>query len=343
MNTDQNINTLLSWDKWGLLNSNKNYNYKLFVAQEIIGIKYNVFYNNKIDYNLKPVTDIMGKLRITTNIQECDYILVPHPWVYIYKNKQYVSYLNKLSQEKPLLIVNTDDISPNCKIQNTLEFRTFLHPKENRFRKIIIPYPAIKKKSVIRKWKTKPIISFIGFVPDLSLGSLTSLSKSFIKSPIASSVYLNRKLGTLKLKKLQGDFTIKVIQRKSFTLQTSNLNLFKHINEYEENLRQSDYILCPRGFGNVSIRFYETISSGATPILIDSGSELPIVSNSLFWENNIVKVKLFADWRKIILEDWNKLSHSDNYLIRQNENINIFSRELDLQQYLELIFSKYLY
>jgi hypothetical protein len=342
MYTYKFIETLLSWEKWDLLNSNKNYNYKLFVAQEIIGIKKNIFYVDKIDYRLKPVIDIMSKLKLTSNIQECDYILVPHSWVHIYKNNQYINYLKKLSQEKPLLVVNTDDISPSCKIQNTLEFRTFLHPKENRFRKIIIPYPAMKKKSMIRNWKTKPLISFIGFVPDLSLGSLTSLSKSFIKSPIASSVYLNRKLGTYKLKKLKGDFTIKVIQRKSFTLQSSNINLLNHMNEYEENLRLSDYILCPRGFGNVSIRFYETISSGATPILIDSGSELPIVSDSFFWENNIIKVKLFEDWRKKILEDWSKLSYSDNYLIRQKENINIFSSELDLQQYLELIFSKYL-
>lgn len=325
-----------------LFNSNKKYNYKLFLAQEISGIKKNIFYAEN-NHNIKPIINLISKLKLTASIQESDFVLVPHPWISIFKNKSYLAYLKELSGEKPLLIANTDDISPTCNFHNTLELRTFLHPKENKYRKIIIPYPAMQKKSVIRSWKKKPTISFIGFVPNLSFGSLTSASRSFLRSPISSSVYLNRKIGVLKLKKLNSDFIINVIERKSFTLQTSNLNLTRDIKEYDDNLSLSDYILCPRGFGNVSIRFYETISSGATPVLIDSGSELPIVSNSFFWENNIIKVKLFEAWGEKILEDWESLSLSDNYLIRQNENINIFGRELDLQKYLESVFFNYLY
>jgi hypothetical protein len=115
-----------------------------------------------------------------------------------------------------------------------------------------------------------------------------------------------------------------------------------HIKEYQENLSQSDYILCPRGFGNVSIRFYETLSSGATPLLIDSGTKLPELIDSNFWQSNILVLKLFSDWAKIIWKDWEHLGKSDNYMNRQLRNEKVFSSELYLQKYAEKIFSGYI-
>ena len=45
--------------------------------------------------------------------------------------------------------------------------------------------------------------------------------------------------------------------------------------EYLENLIGSDYVLCVRGWGNFSFRFYETMSVGRVPILIDTDCVLP--------------------------------------------------------------------
>lgn len=142
--------------------------------------------------------------------------------------------------------------------------KNLLHPNELSHRKIIFPYPAKHQNFKIRTWKPIPQISFIGFVPKMSLGSLTSKSWSFLHSPVRSSVYLNRKLAVKKLKRLKHEFEIVCTERSTFTLLPGNQNS-NLIQEYQENLSQSDYILCPRGFGNVSIRFYETLSSGATP------------------------------------------------------------------------------
>ena len=80
-------------------------------------------------------------------------------------------------------------------------------------------------------------------------------------------------------------------------------NLLK---EYESSLGNSDYVLCPRGFGNTSIRFYESLSAGRIPILVDSGCKNPKITNDDFWRLNIVNVGLFSDWTKHILEDWAK-------------------------------------
>jgi hypothetical protein len=336
------LNNLLDLDLWGLSNKNIKQNNKIFIAKHLGNVKKNIFYSETQIISLKPSIDLISKLNLTNNLSEADYVLVPHPWIAIYKNKSYLSYLKELSIKVSLLVANTDDISPTCNLQNTIQFRTFLHPKENSYRKIIVPYPSIPKKLIIREWEPIPTISFIGYVPKLTLGSLIGRNRSFLFSPIKSSVYLNRKISSKKLENLNQIFEVICIKRKSFTLLPTNVNLLSYMNEFENNLLNSDYVLCPRGFGNTSIRFYETLSTGATPILINTESEYPKLKSDSFWNNNILVVNLFENWSKKIIKDWNYLSLGDNYTKRQLENYKTYTDQLDLQKYSEIVFKKYL-
>jgi hypothetical protein len=45
--------------------------------------------------------------------------------------------------------------------------------------------------------------------------------------------------------------------------------------DYVANLASSDYTLCARGYGNYSLRFYETLSIGRIPLQIDTECVLP--------------------------------------------------------------------
>ena len=45
--------------------------------------------------------------------------------------------------------------------------------------------------------------------------------------------------------------------------------------EYVENMFGSDYVLCARGQGNYSIRFYETLCSGRIPVFVNTDCVLP--------------------------------------------------------------------
>jgi hypothetical protein len=336
------INSLLKWNQWNLYNHNNYYNSKIYLAEELEGTKKNIFYFDSENHVYKPFIDIVSRLIITNSIDEADYIFVPHPWVSIKNNHKYTNYLSNLSKKTPLLISNTDDTSPSCNLQNTLEFRTFLHPKESRYRKIIVPYPSKTMEFKIRSWNPVPTISFIGYVPKLSFGSLTSKSMSFLHSPIKSSVYINRKIASKKLKSLEKYFKITCIKRDTFTPLNTNPNYINHSAQYRKNLLESDYVLCPRGFANTSIRFYETLSSGATPILINSGSDLPKLGNEKFWESNIITVDLLGNWMDIIQKDWVKLSKNNNYSDRQLSNQEVFRNELDLHKFAEKVFFGYI-
>jgi hypothetical protein len=336
------VDDLLKWERWNLYNHNHQYNYKLFFAKETEGVKKNQFYFDSDAQNIKPYINIVSRLVRTNSLSEADYVFVPYPWVAIKNNYKYKNYLIDLSKKIPLLISNTDDTSPKCNLPNTLEFRTFLHPRESKYRKIIVPYPAKTKKFKLRTWKPTPTISFIGYVPKLSFGSLTSSSRSFFHSPIKSSVYLNRKISIKRLKSLAHQFNTICIERQTFTLLQTNIKLGAHMDEYEKNLLESDYILCPRGFANTSIRLYETLSAGATPILVDSGTDLPELADSMFWKQNIITVSLLKNWLNLIQKDWNNLSKDDNYMNRQLYNQQVFRNELDLHKFTEKIFSSYI-
>jgi hypothetical protein len=52
-------------------------------------------------------------------------------------------------------------------------------------------------------------------------------------------------------------------------------------------MRDSEFVFCPRGTGNFSIRFYETLYYGRIPIIIDTDIVLPF-SDLINWDEIIV-------------------------------------------------------
>ena len=60
--------------------------------------------------------------------------------------------------------------------------------------------------------------------------------------------------------------------------------------EYYYNIRESDYILCLRGKGNFSIRFYETLLMGRIPIFINTDCLLPLM-NHINWTEHVVWIE----------------------------------------------------
>ena len=59
---------------------------------------------------------------------------------------------------------------------------------------------------------------------------------------------------------------------------------------YFENMVQSNYILCIRGAGNFSVRFYETLAMGRIPVLLDTDCLLPLASE-VDWSRHLIIVK----------------------------------------------------
>jgi hypothetical protein len=60
--------------------------------------------------------------------------------------------------------------------------------------------------------------------------------------------------------------------------------------QFVRNMLNNDYTLCVRGAGNFSIRFYETLSAGRIPILINTRCALPF-ADRIDWKKHCVIVE----------------------------------------------------
>lgn len=67
--------------------------------------------------------------------------------------------------------------------------------------------------------------------------------------------------------------------------------------EYARHLASSDYVLCVRGYGNFSIRLFETLAMGRVPVLLESDLVLPC-ADVVDWDGLAVRVPL-ADIHRV--------------------------------------------
>jgi len=101
--------------------------------------------------------------------------------------------------------------------------------------------------------------------------------------------------------------------------------------EYYNNIRESDYIVCIRGRGNFSIRFYETLMMGRIPIFIDTDCILPF-SNHINWKNHVVWIN-WEDRHRIspIVAQFHKRITDTDFIELQKRNRNLWKEILNLK------------
>ena len=59
---------------------------------------------------------------------------------------------------------------------------------------------------------------------------------------------------------------------------------------FYQNIEKNHYTLCVRGTGNFSARFYETLSLGRIPVLINTDCILPF-ANQINWREHIICIE----------------------------------------------------
>lgn len=109
--------------------------------------------------------------------------------------------------------------------------------------------------------------------------------------------------------------------------------------EYYENMFHSDYILCLRGAGNFSVRFFETLMLGRVPILIDTDVKLVDLEMGDNWNNHIFKVDIsrVQELSKLVLEFHSELDN-ETFRTMQKNNRDLFARMMKLDQYYKVSF-----
>ena len=225
-------------------------------------------------------------------IEKCDIIIPMHSGEVLYRNykKIYDNYiLLSMKYNKPLLLETKNDYPLSLQGKNNIILKHSIYKFEKKENEIVFPAPIedIGQQYInVRKKPLIPTVGFVGFAsfPNLKtkyktyLSNLKFILKSFIdnksKSKIRGLSYRIKIINLLnKCDRINSNF---IIRNKFGGNQKTISNFKQQRKEYINHLASSDYILCIKGDGNFSLRFYETLSMGKIPILIDTEVVMPL-------------------------------------------------------------------
>ncbi|GAA4290570.1 exostosin domain-containing protein [Aestuariibaculum suncheonense] len=150
-----------------------------------------------------------------------------------------------------------------------------------------------------QKYKIKPLVGFCGQAnPSRLQAGFDIIKKSWfnIKSKTGLSFYEPEALlatSYLRAKLLQQlskseAVSDQFILRKRYRAGVSKgKDTHQTTLEFYNNLLESHYVLCVRGGGNFSVRFFETLMMGRIPIYIHTDGFLPL-SDQIDWKQHVV-------------------------------------------------------
>ena len=242
--------------------------------------------------------------------------------------------------QKPLIIDATSDSDVAIDIPDAHILRCGLYKSLQRPFETECPFWSNYRSKIhldaleISSKPQKPVVGFCGTTA--SIGKLSNMTKFFTpnlavksllsKGKIASKLDIRMREGmSLKLR----ETAIKLIA--SDKRLNSSFELTNHYQSYYcddadnrialenlfiENTKQSDYVLCVRGTGNYSGRFYMALNAGRIPVVLDTDIVIPFEKKL-----NLVKVPVGSLNRigDIILEHFENTTESDfKHLKAQN-------------------------
>lgn len=281
-------------------------------------------------------------------IEEADYVLLPHNfWNF---KKKYPDLLSECVKEadkhkKPLLIDAQGDSASPINFKNAVILRTSQYRFRMKENEIMIPAYAedllesyFNGSLRLRRKSALPVVGFAGWADmPLKLKIKTFIKEIPKRAVFKKGIYFRKKA----LAALEKSSLVKTnFMARSFHsahTATAKGDMDKLRREFVNNMLESDYILCSKGDGNYSIRFYEALSMGRIPLFVDTECVLPL--------EDIINYKdfcVFVDWRDLenidkILSDFHKSVSGDRFIEMQKRARSAFENYLRIDS-----FTKYL-
>lgn len=251
----------------------------------------------------------------TDRPEDAEYFLAPHPIraldasgrAYLESIRSFVSGF-----DKPVLIFAAGDYHhrisiPDMVVLKASQYRTTMHTNE-----IIIPCASedlgVEVGIEVRNKPGRPRVGFCGYSSFASTGLyvkyLIRVAGIFLASLVVPGVRVYQRgiyWRRLSMAKLRKDSRIDTafIMRNSFSQSAKLISADPRSirSEYLQNMKDSDFALTPKGDANISIRFYEALSMGRIPVLIDTLVPLPCESQ-IAYDDFVVRVP-YADVARI--------------------------------------------
>ncbi len=277
-------------------------------------------------------------------LAHADLAVVPHGWNSTDQKRRdlAIQFSEKANQAgKQLVVFAIGDAYSDITIKNAIVIHHELYRSRKKVNEFAIPVWSqdltaryLGGNLSIRQKQVKPVVGFCGYAPPLEM----PFNKAKLKATLrwgASHLGITRLIPTFtgfsararalhvlsKSSLVQSNFIIRnqfVFDKRGVLLPGGNKDsALKYRQEFIDNILESDYILCARGGANCSIRFYEALSCGRIPILIDTDCVLPY--------------DFVIDWKKYcVWVDESDISHVAQRVAEFHDNLSP-KEFLDLQ------------
>ncbi|MDW5290736.1 exostosin family protein [Formosa sp. PL04] len=292
---------------------------------------------------------------IVETIEACDVIVLPMSWYYFARTKQ-MDLAYKFVEEakqvvKPIWSINNGDFGVKLsKIKNLTVFRQggyvinnqeghvgypsfiqdylslnnlkdlYLESNYDEFPKVGFCGQAKFSRVEAVKELTKQVLrNFKNYSGLSKLEPQDLLSNSYLRGSLLKKLEINPKINSLFIKRKQ--YRAGVTENK----ETHNTTI-----QFYNNILESQYVLCVRGAGNFSVRFYETLMMGRIPLYVHTDGYLPL-SDEIDWKKHVVWVD-YKDRHLIgeILLDFHQKLDQEKLLSIFKKNRTLWEEKLTL-------------
>lgn len=292
-------------------------------------------------------------VQITDDPMKADYLLLAHNFSTLRKHPNYVAEFEALSRKhnKQVVVFWHGDRDDPVALSHAIIFRTSLYGRSALRNEIAMPAYSedlLQDTTLeIRKKGEKPVIGFCGWAEYRSLknrlGTYAQNAAVDARALLSGNPLLRARRKGLSFRRqaiaaLQGHDTISTnfIIRSSYSGHKHTITIDPETarHEYRNNMLQSDLALCMKGDGNFSYRFYEALSLGRIPLLIDTDCVLPC-ADRIDYDSFIVRVPFgdIAQLPKRVEEWWDGLE-ADQFMNMQKKAREAYEQYLSVLAFL---------
>jgi hypothetical protein len=294
-------------------------------------------------------SDFKNVISVSDSISICDVVLIPHDYTYIKTRENYIEEIISQAKQnkKKVILFYYSDSSEDVFLDNVIIVRSSKYASELRDNEILMPaYVESLHDTYQTNNRNKSDKPTVGFVGQASLRGVRHAIIYFIKNYFLlsgakkSGLYFRCKL--IHSFKNHKSIVSQFIIRKFYSGNTKSIEGDVDIirKEYIQNIIDSDFTLSPKGDGNYSLRFYETLALGRTPIVLNTDMCLPL-AEMVDYNECIVSVPLDRtnDSADYFYNYWDHMSNGD-FVRMQQKARDVFKQYLYLPRFLEILFSR---
>ena len=303
-----------------------------------------MFLNNAFSHLKEPL------VKLTDTPEEADAIVLAHNYSSLKKHTSFVAQQAQLAQKlgKPFIVFWHGDSDAAVPYKNATVIRTSQYRSAIRSNEVIMPAYAADlltgELNFRHKEDRKPSLGFCGWADYKNVKNRigTILKNSLVHSGarIKGITFRMKALHYLQSSQcIHPNFII----RSSYSGHRSTIktNADQARTEYIDNMLNSDYALVIKGDGNYSYRFYEALSLGRIPVLLDTECVLPM-EDVIQYDNFVLRVPYqnLHHLDSVVAKHYASTSDQD-FVAMQQQARDVFEKYLRVDAFLHYAVNHY--